>query len=98
MLIKGNLIQETQSLLIAAQNNTIRINYVKQRIDKTQQHRKYRLCGDRDETINYIINKCSNLAKKKTHKTRHDWVEEGNPLRIEKEIEILPYKRVVYAK
>ena len=35
-LRKGNLKRETESLLIAAQDNAIRTNYIKARIDKTQ--------------------------------------------------------------
>ena len=62
-----------KSLLIAAQNNAIRINQIKARIDKTQQNSKCSLCGDRDETINHIISECSKLAQKE-YKTRHDWV------------------------
>ena len=46
-LRKGNLKRETESLLIAAQNNTIRTNHIKARIDKMQQNSKCRLCGDR---------------------------------------------------
>ena len=61
------------SLLIAAQNNDIRTNHIKARIDKTQQNSKCCLYGDRDETINHIINKCSKL-KQKEYKTRHGWV------------------------
>ena len=34
-LKKGNLKKETESLLKAAQNNAIRTNYVKVKIDKT---------------------------------------------------------------
>ena len=34
----GNFKRETKSLLIEAQNNTIRINHIKARIDKTQQN------------------------------------------------------------
>ena len=33
---KGNLKRETESLLIAAQENAIRTNHIKARIDKTQ--------------------------------------------------------------
>ena len=58
---------------MAAQNSAIRTNHIKARIDKTQQNSKCRLCGDRDETINNIINECSKLAQKE-YKTRHDWV------------------------
>ena len=38
-----------------------------------QQNSKYRLCGDRDKTINYIISKCSKLVQKE-YKTRYNWV------------------------
>ena len=54
-LKKGNSKRESESLLIAAQNNAIRINYIQARRDKTQQNSKCRWCGDRDETINHII-------------------------------------------
>ena len=70
-LRKGNFKRETESLLIAAQNSVIRTNHIKTRIDKTQQNSKCRLCGDRDETINYIISECSKLAQKE-YKARHD--------------------------
>ena len=72
-LRKGNFKRETESLLKAAQNNAIRTNYIKARIDKTQQNSKYRLCGDRDETTNHIISECSKLPRKE-YKTRHNWV------------------------
>ena len=72
-LRKGNFKRETESLRIAAQDNAIRTNHIKARIDKTQQTSKCRLCGDRDETINHIISECSKLAQKE-NKARHDWV------------------------
>ena len=72
MAKKGNLKRETESLLKATQNNTIRPNHIKVRIDQTQQNRKCRLCCDRDETITHIISECSKLAQKE-YKTRHDW-------------------------
>ena len=72
-LRKENFKRETESLLIAAQNNAIRTNHIKARIDKTQQNSKCRLCGDRDETINHIISECHKLAKKE-YNTWHGWV------------------------
>ena len=72
-LRKGNFKREAESLLIAAQNNAIKTNHIKARIDKTPQNSKCRLWGDRDETINYIISECSRLAQE--YKTRHDWVD-----------------------
>ena len=38
--LKGNLKRETESILIATQNNAIRTNYIKVKIDKTQQNSK----------------------------------------------------------
>ena len=70
-LRKENFTRETESLLLAAQNNAIRTNHIKSRIDKSQQNNKCRLCGDKDETINHIIRECSKLAQKE-YKTRHD--------------------------
>ena len=71
-LRKGNFKRETKSLLTAAQDNAIRTNHIKVRIDKTQQNSKCRLCGDRDETMDHIISECSKLAQKE-YKARHDW-------------------------
>ena len=73
-LRKGNLKRETESLLIAAQDNSIRTNHIKARIDKTQQNSKCRLCGDRDETINHIISESSKLAQKE-YKARRGGVD-----------------------
>ena len=60
-LRKGNFKRETESLLIAEQNNSIRNNHIKAKIDKTQQNSRCRLCSERDETINHIISECSKL-------------------------------------
>ena len=72
LLRKMNLKRETESLLIAAQNNAIRTNQIKARIDKTQQNSRCRLCGERDETLNHIISKRSKIAEKE-YKTWYDW-------------------------
>ena len=70
-LRKGNFKREIESLQIDAQNKAIRTNHIKERIDKTQQNSKYRLCGDREEITNHIISECSKLAQKE-YKTWHD--------------------------
>ena len=71
-LRKGNLKRETEFFRIVEQDNAIRTNHIKARIDKTQQNSKCRLCGDRDETINHI-SECSKLAQKDS-KARHNCV------------------------
>ena len=58
---------------MTVQNSAIRINHIKARIDKTQQNSKYRVCADREETINHIISECSKLPQKE-YQARHDWV------------------------
>ena len=67
------IIIETEFLLIAAQNNVIRTNHIKARIDKTQQNSKCSQCGDRDEMINHIISECGKWVQNE-YKARHVWV------------------------
>ena len=56
--------RETDYLLIAAQNNPIRTNYVKEKVDKTSKNNNCRLCENREETMNLIISECSKLTQK----------------------------------
>ena len=61
-LRKENRKRETESLLITAQNNAIRTNYIKAKIDKVPQNSKYRFCDDKDKTINHIRSECCKIA------------------------------------
>ena len=65
--------RETESLLIAAQNNVIRTNHIKARIDKTQRNIKCSFCSDRDEPLNHIMIECTKFALKE-YETRYDWM------------------------
>ena len=66
-LQKGNLIRGNDSLLIAVQKDAIMTNYIKMKIIyNIQQNSKYRLYGERNETINHIVSECLKLAKKST--------------------------------
>ena len=62
---------------MVAQNNAIRTNYDKIRINKTQQNRKYRLCGEKNEMINLLVSKCPKLTQKE-YKARHNLVGKLN--------------------
>ena len=64
---------KTESLLIAAQNDAIRIYFIKVKIVKTQKDNKCRLYSYREEMVN-PINECSRLTQKE-YKSKHDWVE-----------------------
>ena len=56
---------------MAAQNQSIRTNLVKAKIDKRQEDSLCRVCRKVDESIYHIISGCSKLAQKE-YKRRHD--------------------------
>ena len=56
---------------MAAQNQSIRTNLVKARIDKIQGDSLCRMCRKVDESIDHIVSSCSKLAQKE-YKRRHD--------------------------
>ena len=80
--------KETKSFLIAAQNNAIRTNYVKGKIDKTQGNKKSRWYGYRDETINHKISECFKKSSVGVQDKTVLGLGGGHPQGIEQEIEI----------
>ena len=70
-LQNGDLKRETESLIVSAQNQSIRTNLVKARIDKSQGDSLCRMCRKVDESIDHIVSGCSKLAQKE-YKRRHD--------------------------
>ena len=70
-LQNGDLKRETEILIVAAQNQSIRTNLVKARIDKSQVDSLCRMCRKVDESIDHIVSGCSKLAQKE-YKRRHD--------------------------
>ena len=70
-LQNGDLKCETKSLIAAAQNQSIRTNLVKAKIDKSQKDTLCRLCKKTDEIIDLVVSGCSKLAQKE-YKRRHD--------------------------
>ena len=72
-LQNGDLKRETESLLVVAQNQSIRSNLVKAKIDKSQKGTLCRVCKKADESIDHVVNDCSKLAQKKYKSMiRHD--------------------------
>ena len=91
-LKKGNLKRETESLLIAAQDNAIRSNHTKARIDKMQQNSK---CSRRnDQSHNKRMQQISTEGIE--GETRLGRL--GDTLGNVQEISIRPYKQMVYAQ
>ena len=52
----GSIKIETESLIMAAQEQAIRTNAIKSKIDKTQVESKCRLCVKVDETVSHCVN------------------------------------------
>ena len=63
--------RETESLIVAAQNHSIRTNLVKAKINKSQKDTLCRLYKKADESIDHVVSGCSKLAQKE-YKRRHD--------------------------
>ena len=66
-----DLKRETESVIVTAQNQSIRTNLVEARIDKSQGDSLCRMCRKVDESIDHIVSGCSKLAQKE-YKRRHD--------------------------
>ena len=71
-LRKGCLKRTTEALIMAAQEQAIRTNNLKAKIDKTQENSKCRMCGKAEESVNHVLSECSKLAQKE-YKRRHGW-------------------------
>ena len=69
----GGLKRETEILIMTAQEQAIRSNVIKAKIDRSQTDSKCRMCGQVDETMNHITSELSKLAQKE-YKKQHDWV------------------------
>ena len=70
-LPNGDFKRETESLIVAAQNQSIRTNLFKARIDKSQGDFLCRVYRKVDESIDHIVCGCSKVAQKE-YKRRHD--------------------------
>jgi hypothetical protein len=84
-LSKGDLKAETESEIVAAQNQALNTKYHATKIPHRETDNKCRLCQQLDETIDYIISACSILAKEQYVK-RHDKVSAQTHFNICKEI------------
>ena len=68
---KGYLKKETEGMIIAAQDQALRTNWIKKNIDKQNISEKCRMCGERDESVSHIIAECATIAQT-DYKERHD--------------------------
>ena len=70
---RGSLKRETESLIIAAQDQALRTNYRKAKIEKSTNESACRLCKEKEETISHIVSEYSKIAQTE-YKKRHDRV------------------------
>ena len=63
--------RETEILIVAAHIQSIRINLVKAKIDKSKGDSLCRVCRKVDENVDHIVSSWSKLAQKE-YKRRHD--------------------------
>ena len=70
-LRKADLKVEMGAMLGAAQEQAIRTNDMKHKIDKTAQSPLCKMCDKKSETISGIVSECEKLAQKE-YKRRHD--------------------------
>ena len=61
---KSDLKVETEALIIVAQEQALRTNYVKFKIDKSVYSPLCAMCNQKGETINHILSECKMLAQK----------------------------------
>ena len=73
----GELKKETEGFLIATQDQTLRINAFKAKIDKVTEDSKCRLCQKKDETVDQLISSCSKIAQT-DYRERHNKLSSFN--------------------
>ena len=72
-LSRGGIKRETETLILAAQEQAIRTNQINAKIDRTQEDCLCRMCKQADETVNHLLSECSKMAQRE-FKRRHDWL------------------------
>ena len=72
-LLQGHMKKETEGLLMAAENQSLRTNAVKAKIDRSQNDSLCRMCRQKEETVSHLLCECPKLAQKE-YKQRHDGV------------------------
>ena len=71
---RGKLKKESEGFLMAAQDQALRTNSVKKRIDNQNVSPTSRMCGMKEETVSHILAECTALAQKQYKLWRHDRV------------------------
>ena len=68
-LQRWELKKETEGMIMAAQDQTLRTTYIQRAINRSNNCPKCKKCYQKDKTINHITSECPALAQKKRHDT-----------------------------
>ena len=60
---RGSLKRETESLIIASQDQAYRTNHRNAKIEKSTNVSMCRLCKEKEETVSHIVSECSKIAQ-----------------------------------
>ena len=71
-LRKGTLKNETEGTIIAAQDQALQTNAIRNKIDKQDMIPLCKMCEERDETISHVVAECKKLAQPQYKVWRHD--------------------------
>ena len=72
-LVQSDLKVQTEATICAAQEQALRKNCAKNKIDKILENLLCRMCSERAETMQHIICQCKKLVQRE-YKRRHDAV------------------------
>ena len=72
-LVQSDLKVQTEATICAAQEQALRRNYTKNKIDKSSENPLCRMCGEMGETVQHIMCERKKLAQRE-YKRRHDTV------------------------
>ena len=61
---KSDLKAETEALICAAQEEALRLNYIKFNTNKTAESPLCRMCGEKGESEGHLIRGCKKLAQR----------------------------------
>ena len=68
---KGDLKKETEGMITAVQDQALRTNAIKAKVEKQNLSPLCRMCGEKDESMQHLVGECSKLAQTE-YKHRHD--------------------------
>ena len=72
-LVQSDLKAQTEVTICVAQEQALRTNYTKTKVDKTSENPLSRMCDERGETPQHKICECKKLAQR-DYKRRYDTV------------------------